>query len=110
MGSSPSLPLCVSLKSGLLPLVSRENTQRIWLVDCAQAKSTCPGSDLTSGFWHALVISVCTVATLDGHEAPAPDSVMTRIATSAPTAAAAMAIRWMRESFRADELCRPSLT
>ena len=36
----------------------------------AQAKLTWPGSDTTSGFWHALAISAWTVATLAGHDAP----------------------------------------
>ena len=71
MGSSPCLPVLASANCGLSPLVINANTHRIWLVALPQAKLTCPGSEATLGFWQAVVISLCTVATLGGHEGSA---------------------------------------
>src|SRR5260370_8303358 len=68
MGSSPCLPVLASVNCGLSPLVISANTHRIWLVVFPQAKLTCPGSEATLGFWQAVVISLCTVATLGGHD------------------------------------------
>src|ERR1700736_3190144 len=68
IGSSPFRPVFASVNCGLSALVIRANTHRIWLVVFPQAKLTCPGSEATLGFWQAVVISLCTVATLGGHD------------------------------------------
>ena len=61
----------------------------------AQAKLIWPGSDVTSGFWQAVVISACMVGTLAGHDAPPVSSTVTSPTVSASTAAlsAAMTLR-----------------
>ena len=84
------MPVLVSAKFGLSPLVISENTHRIWLVALSQAKLTWLGSETTLGFWQAVVISFWTTATLDGHEALGLKTTMTSKIT--PTAAAASPI------------------
>src|ERR1700722_9067328 len=69
IGSSPWRPVLASLKFGLSPLVISENTHRIWLVSFPQAKLTWFGSETMFGFWQAVLISLCTTATLAGHDA-----------------------------------------
>ena len=54
----------------------------------AHAKLTCPGSEITSGFWHAVVISPCMLATLAGQEAPPLSRSATRAMISTTAVAA----------------------
>src|SRR5258708_2869084 len=109
MGSRPWRPVLVSAKLGLSLLVSNANTHRIWRVDFAQAKFTWPGLDTTSGFWQALAMSACTVATLAGHDAP-PLVMMTARTVTRTTAALVIAMVLRREIPRRYALCRPWLT
>ncbi len=81
------------MKLGLSPLVISAKTHRIWLVSFAQAKLTWSGSEATFGFWHAVVISPWTTATLAGHDAPWRN---TRIGTPAATTAAMTAPAYIR--------------
>src|SRR5271155_3574754 len=107
MGSRPCRPVLVSLKFGLSPLVINEKTHRIWLVDFPQAKLTWLGSETTLGFWQAVLISLCTTATLAGHEAPGRSTTMS--STVRPTAAAAtyIVIFRLRPNFPRRTLLRP---
>src|SRR5262249_35036358 len=70
IGSRPFLPFEGSVKPGLLPLVSSENTHKICRVSFPQAKLTWLGSDATFGFWQAIAIWPRTFATLVGQLAP----------------------------------------
>src|SRR6266446_10364660 len=92
MGSSPCLPVFASVNCGLLPLVINANTHRIWLVFFPQAKLTCPGSEATLGFRQAVVISLCTVATLGGHEALVLNRMTAMTVTITTRAAVAIVI------------------
>ena len=89
IGSSPTRPVLLSVNCGLPELASSANTHRICWVPLAQAKLTWPGSESTSGFPHAVVISACMVATLDGHDAPPVTMTITRLMTRATADAAA---------------------
>src|ERR1700760_4411086 len=88
IGSRPSRPGVPSWKMGLFWLESREKTQRICWVCLPQAKLTCPGSDITSGFSQAVVISDLTVPTLDGQDAPPLSTIVTTTMITASRAAA----------------------
>src|SRR6516225_7485805 len=89
IGSRPCRPVLIDAKSGLLPLVIRENTHKICRVDLPHAKLTWLGSDLTSGFRHAIAICRWTVATPGGQDGPGRTRSSTRtVSRIAPTAAA----------------------
>src|SRR5215472_14238736 len=66
IGSRPCLPVLGSLYWGLSPLVISAKTHRICRVSLPQAKLTWAGSEAMLGFWHAVSIWLCTVATLGG--------------------------------------------
>src|SRR5215831_17356106 len=66
IGSRPCLPVLGSLYWGLLPLVISAKTHRICLVSFPHAKLTWAGSEAMLGFWQAVSIWLCTVATLGG--------------------------------------------
>src|SRR5215469_14327096 len=83
IGSRPLRPFDASVKFGLLLLVSSEKTHRIWRVSFAQAKSTWLGSLTTFGFWQAIVICFCTVATLAGQPGLPPERTMDSTMTAA---------------------------
>ncbi len=59
-------------------------------MDLSQAKLTWFGSEAMLGFWHAVVISFCTTATLAGQEAPGRNTTM--IITASATASTASPI------------------
>ena len=55
-----------------------------------QAKLTWPGSETTFGFWQAVVISLCTVATLGGHDGPFLNTTIAPMVSSTTPAADAI--------------------
>src|SRR6201987_1655105 len=84
----------------------REKTHRICLVSFPQAKLTWDGSETMLGFWQAVSIWLCTVATLGGQ----PGLVRKmNIAAIATTNAIPVTISRVLFDFRFGFLVRPAL-
>src|SRR5208282_1147283 len=65
------------------------------------------GSDATFGFWQAVVISLCTVVTLGGHDGPFLKTIIARTVTKATPAAVAIVILRPRDTRARATLRRP---
>ena len=89
---------------GLSPLVISANTHRICFVSFPQAKLTWAGSEAMLGFWQAVSIWLCTVATLGGQ--PGLDRKMITAAIAMTAAIPATISTFLRDF---GFLARPAL-